>query len=117
MGVLDDWLNALPAEHGRFIRPYLDRARELVPEAEQGMSYAMPALKHRGRGLIAIMPTRAGYSAYPFSGVVVALLVAEHPGLEHTKGSIHFTRERPLPMDVLERMVLAARDDVDRRLG
>ncbi len=116
MGMVADWLDELPIAQSTLLRPYFERAQALVPEAEEGIAYAMPALKYRGRGLVALMPTKAGYSIYPFSGVVVGGLMARHPDLEHTKGSIHFTAASPLASDIFEELVLAAKADADRRL-
>ena len=116
MGEVETWLAGLPERQAELLRPYVARARELVPEADEGRSYGMPALTYRGRGLVALVPTKSGYSVYPFSGGVVGAVMVAHPGWEHTKGSIHFTADRPLPAAVFDELVLAARADVDRRL-
>lgn len=116
MGDLTSWLTGLPATQAEALKPYFDRARQLVPQAVEGTSYAMPALIYRSRGLVAVRPTRAGYSAYPYSGEVVTEVMASFPGWDHTKGSIHFTAERLLPTEVFDALVLASKDGIDRRL-
>lgn len=55
------------------------RALELEPSTTEGVSYGVPALRHRGRPLIAVAVTAAGYSVYPFSPAAIvasALLLA-----------------------------------------
>jgi uncharacterized protein YdhG (YjbR/CyaY superfamily) len=47
-------------------------AREAVPEAQEGTSYAMPALLYRGKGLLATARTKKSLSLYPYSGAVIA---------------------------------------------
>jgi len=117
VGAVEEWLGSLQAESRALLRPYVERAKALVPDAEEGVSYAMPALLYRGRGLVALAVTKGGYSVYPFSGVVVGSLMAEHPGWDHTKGAIHFTAERPLPGELFDELVRRAKGDVDRRLN
>jgi|BarGraNGADG00212_1021973.scaffolds.fasta_scaffold126066_2 uncharacterized protein YdhG (YjbR/CyaY superfamily) len=43
-------------------------ACEVVPEAEEGTSYAMPALLYRDKGLIATVRAKKFLSLYPYSG-------------------------------------------------
>ena len=64
-------------------------ARAVVPEAEEGLSYGMPALLYRGKGLISAMQTKKFLSVYPFSGAVVAATLDTLAGFETTTGSIH----------------------------
>ncbi len=89
------------------------RALELVPDAVEGVSYGMPALLHRGTGLVAIAVTRAGYSLYPFSGQVITALADELGDLPRSKGAVSFTDARPLPPAAFDALVLARRDEID----
>ena len=49
MGAVDDSVAALPERDRGCLQHVIDVARTLVPEAEEGMSYGMPALKSGGR--------------------------------------------------------------------
>lgn len=102
-------------------RSLLDRLRQralvLVPEADEGTSYGMAALRYRGRPLIAVQVTKAGYSVYPFSPPVVTSVLEAHPGLDATKGGIRFTNDRPLPDAAYDALVTGRRDEIDRALG
>lgn len=89
------------------------RALELVPEAVEGISYGMPALLHRGKGLVAVAVTKAGYSVYPFSGQVIAALAGELGDVVRTKGAVQFTDARPLPPAAFDALVLARRAEID----
>ena len=89
------------------------RAVELVPDAVEGVSYGMPALLHRGAGLVAVAVTKAGYSLYPFSGQVISALADELGNLPRSKGAVSFTDARPLPPAAFDALVLARRDEID----
>jgi uncharacterized protein YdhG (YjbR/CyaY superfamily) len=102
-------------------RPLLERFRartlELVPDAEEGTSYGMAALRYRGRPLIAVQRTKAGYSVYPFSPAVVSSVLATTGDLDATKGGIRFTDDRPLPEAAYDALVVGRRDEIDEALG
>jgi uncharacterized protein YdhG (YjbR/CyaY superfamily) len=113
MAEVDDYLGSIDEGRAKVLRPYFERARELVDGLEDGRSYGMPALKYRGKALISLQATKAGYSAYPFSGQVVSAVAAAHPGLETTSGSVHFTSRHPLPLDAFDALVVARRKQID----
>lgn len=89
----------------------------LIPNLEEGVSYGMPALLYRGKGLVAVMVTKAGYSVYPFSGRVVTELLPQLGGFATSKGTVRFTNEHPLSPALFEAIVLARRDEIDKALG
>ncbi len=92
------------------------RALDLVPEAIEGVSYGMPALLHRGKGLVAVAVTKAGYSLYPFSGQVIAALADDLSDVARSKGAVQFTDARPLSPAAFDALVLARRAEIDLAL-
>ena len=78
---------------------------ELVPEAVEGRSYAMPALLYQGKGLIATMQTAKHLAVYPFSGKVVSQVAERLAGFSLSSGAIRFSVGQPLPDDVLDDIV------------
>ncbi|MFL0411682.1 iron chaperone [Microbacterium paludicola] len=91
------------------------RALELVPGATEGVSYGMPALLHRGKGLVSAMQTKAGLSLFPFSGTIVAQVEQDLAGFSLSKGTIRFSPERPIPPSTLDRIILLRRDEIDAK--
>lgn len=92
------------------------RALDLVPEAEQGVSYGMPALRYRGRPLIAVTTGRAGCAVYPFSSEVTAAVMTGLDGFGATKGGIRFTLDQPLPDRAVDALVTGRRAEIDAAL-
>lgn len=103
------------------VRRVYARALELVPEAEQGVSYGMPALRYRGRPLLAVTVGRAGCAVYPFSSEVTATVMTDLDGFGATKGGIRFTLDQPLPDSAVDALITGRRAEIDtaleRRLG
>ena len=80
---------------------------EVVPDAEQGLSYGVPAFKVLGR-------TVAGFAAYkhhlsylPHSGSVLAELGEDVAGYETSKGALRFRVDEPLPQPLVRKLVVA----------
>lgn len=108
-------LAGLPKAQADVLAPYWARAAELVPEAQPALSYGMPALKYRGLGLVSLMPTKKGFSVYPYGNAPVEEVLERHPGHEHTKGSIHFTATAPLPLDLFDDLIMTRVRHIESR--
>ena len=102
MGVVSTYLSTIEdADRAALERVYAI-ALEIVPEAEEGMSYAIAALIYRGKGLIATVQAKKFLALYPYSGAVVAANLDLLEGFETTKGSIHYSATQSLEVSVPE---------------
>lgn len=117
MGTVTEYIAGLDEPARSVLDRYRARAVALVPEAEEGMSYGMAALRYRGRPLVSVVSTRRGYSVFPFSSTVVEHVVAELDGFDSTRGGIRFTDRRHLPDDAFDRLVAGRRDEIDATLS
>ena len=81
---------------------------EIVPHAEQVISYRVPAFRVDGRIVAGFAAFKDHLSYLPFSGSVLGRLADELDGYAMTKSSLHFPVDRPLP-EVLVRKLIAAR--------
>jgi uncharacterized protein YdhG (YjbR/CyaY superfamily) len=116
MSEVTDYIAGLGEPARSLLERYRARALALVPEAEEGKSYGMAALRYRGRPLISVVATKQGYSVFPFSADVVASVTAAHAGLDATKGGIRFTERALLPDAVYDSLVETRRDEIDAAL-
>ena len=102
---LEAYLAAQPPEQAELLRDLRARVVALVPDATDAISYAMPALKVDGQGLIWFAAWKRHCSVYP----VGEAFIAAHPELaghgRTDKGALHFSRERPLPDAVVRDLV------------
>ena len=115
MGAVGDYLESIEGTDRAALERVYTIAREVVPGAEEGTSYAMAALLHRGKGLIGTVRTKRFLSLYPFSGAVLALLREELGDFECTSGSVHYSADHQLPEELLRRIVEARRDEIDEK--
>ena len=97
-------------------RAALERIRrvvkELVPQAEEGKSYGMPALKYNKRPLVGFVAAKKHLSLFPFSPAVIDALTDRLDGFELSKGTIRFTAEHQLPDEVLRDVVMLRLDEI-----
>ena len=105
---IDEYLAALPADRREALEKLRKTIRTIAPDAEECISYAMPAFRVGVRVVAGFLATRKGCSYYPFSGRTLVTLAADVARYEQTKGALHFDPKRPLPK-VLVRKLLTAR--------
>lgn len=90
-------------------RSTLERLRaailEVVPEAEEGLSYGMPAFKVQGKTVAGFAAFKDHLSYLPHSGSVVAEIGDDAAGYETTKGSLKFAIDTPLPKRLVKKLV------------
>lgn len=112
---IDDYLAGLDTEDARFLGDAYAIARELLPDAEQGMSYGMPALIWRGKPVLSLMRAKGHIGLYPYSQDAVSLAmaaVAPIDGVSSSKGTIRLPLGRPLPAELVTAVVTARADQV-----
>lgn len=76
-----------------------------APEAVEVITYKMPGLKLDGRFLVSYDAYKAHFSLFPASDVVVAELGEEIAPYLAGSGTIRFPASRPLPTDLIRRIV------------
>src|SRR6476469_7664295 len=79
--------------------------RAVVPDAEECISYGMPAFRVGGKVVAGYAAFKAHLAYLPHSGEVLAGLGDLLAGYECTSGSLHFPIDEPLPDDLVRRLV------------
>ena len=80
---------------------------EIVPDAEQVISYRVPAFRLNGKTVAGFAAFNDHLSYLPFSGSVLGQLADELKGYTMTKSSLHFPVDRPLPKSVVQKLIAA----------
>ena len=78
---------------------------DMVPEAEQGTSYGMAALKYQHKPLLGLLAARHHLSIFPFSSRVVDAVRDRLTAFELSNETIRFTAATPLPDEVVRDIV------------
>lgn len=81
------------------------RILEVVPDAEQCISYAVPAFKVQGKTVAGLAAFTNHLSYLPHSGSVLPALADETRGYAQTSGSLHFPIDTPLPRPLIKKLL------------
>jgi uncharacterized protein YdhG (YjbR/CyaY superfamily) len=104
---IDAYLVALPADK----RAALERLRRIIsaaaPDAEECISYRLPAFRLHGRWLVAFGAAARHCAFYPMSGATIESHRAELKGFDTSKGTIRFQPDSPLPAALVKKLVKA----------
>ena len=114
---VDEYLAALPEDRRGPMEALRRAIRSAAPEAVETIAYNMPAFRTRGgRFLVSYDAFKAHYSLFPSTDGMVASFGDELAPYLAGKGTIRFPASRPIPEDLVSRLValrvaeLAARD-------
>ena len=78
---------------------------DILPEAEQGISYGVPAFKVEGKTIAGFAAFKNHLSYLPHSGSVFPQLQDELRGYALSSGALRFSIEEPLPAPLVEKLI------------
>jgi uncharacterized protein YdhG (YjbR/CyaY superfamily) len=105
MPAVDDYLSSLDASAREAFEHIRSLVMDMVPEAEQGTSYGMAALRYKHKPLLGFLAAKHHLSIFPFSSRVVEAMRDRLAAFELSKGTIRFTAATPLPDEVVRDIV------------
>jgi len=76
-----------------------------IPEAEQGISYGVPAFRVNGTVVAGFAAFKNHLSYLPHSGSVFPELADELGGYEKSSGALRFPIDEPLPPTLVQKLV------------
>jgi uncharacterized protein YdhG (YjbR/CyaY superfamily) len=104
---IDSYLAGLDEPKRSTLEQLRRSIRAAVPDAEECISYGMPAFKVQGKTVAGFAAFKKHLSYLPHSGSVLPGLAADLVGYEGTKGSLHFPIDQPLPGSIVQKLVRA----------
>ena len=102
---IDSYVGALDEPKRSTLQALRKSILEVVPDAEQGLSYGMPAFKVRGKTVAGFAAFKGHLSYLPHSGSVLAELGDAVAGDETSKGALKFAIDEPLPRRLVRQLV------------
>jgi uncharacterized protein YdhG (YjbR/CyaY superfamily) len=112
---VDEYLRGVEEPKRSVLQTLRRTILEIVPEAEQVISYGVPAFRVRGRTVAGFAAFKTHLSYLPFSGSVLGQLAGELGDYTMTKSSLHFPVDRPLPKALLKKLIAARLADASSR--
>jgi uncharacterized protein YdhG (YjbR/CyaY superfamily) len=104
---IDEYLAGVSDEKRAALEKLRKSIRAAAPNAEECISYGVAAFRLNGKGLVGFGATAKHCSFYPMSGATIAAFQNDLQRYEKTKGSIHFSAEKPLPAALVREIVKA----------
>jgi uncharacterized protein YdhG (YjbR/CyaY superfamily) len=102
---IDDYLDTLEEPKRTTLAQLRETILTIVPDAEECISYGMPAFKLRGKTIAGFAAFKNHLSYLPHSGSVIPQLAKETERYTSTKGSLHFPIDKPLPRTLVKKLI------------
>lgn len=110
---IDGYITQFPADLQAVLRDVRDTVRRAAPEADETISYRMPAFRQHGI-LVYFAAWKKHIGLYPpISGdKAIEKAAARYAG---PKGNLQFPLDEPMPLDLIERIVkLRVKQDAEK---
>jgi len=111
---VDEYLRGIEEPKRSTLEALRGTILEIVPDAEQVISYKVPAFRVDGRIVAGFAAFKDHLSYLPFSGSVLPELAGELEGYTMTKSALHFPVDRPLPKTLVRKLIAARRSKAAR---
>lgn len=101
---VDAYIAAFPENVQKILKRLRMTVIHAAPEAEEGISYGMPAFRYKGKVIIyfagyknhiGVYATPSGHAAFQ----------KELSGYKQGRGSVQFPLDQPMPLDLIKRIV------------
>ena len=112
---IDDYLRGVEEPQRSTLQALRRTILDVIPDAEEGISYGMPAFRMQGKTVAGFAAFKDHLSYLPHSGTVLGQLADDLAGYTMTKGSLHFPVNQPLPKAVVKRLIAVRLSEADRR--
>ena len=112
---IDATLAALPAPQREALQDLRGAIAAAAPEAEETISYSMPAFRYHGRALVCYAAFRTHCSLFPMSAALIEEHHDELSAFATAKGTLQFTPDHPIPTDVVTWIVRERMAQIDAR--
>jgi uncharacterized protein YdhG (YjbR/CyaY superfamily) len=100
---VDEYLSTFPSSTKKMLLQLRETIRKAAPQAEEIISYNMPAYKQQG-ALVYFAGYKGHVGFYPVSSAIREF-EKELSVYEGSKGTVRFPLDKPLPLKLITRMV------------
>jgi uncharacterized protein YdhG (YjbR/CyaY superfamily) len=104
---VDTYLEQVPEPQRSTLLQLRATLREILPDAEESLSYGVPAFTVDGKAVAGYAAFKKHCSYFPHSGSVLPRLEPELAGYTWSKGTLQFPIDTPLPEELVRRLVAA----------
>jgi uncharacterized protein YdhG (YjbR/CyaY superfamily) len=112
---IDDYLANLDEPKRTTLQQLRRTIQSIVPEAEECISYGMPAFRLDGKVIAGFAAFKNHLSYLPHSGSVLAELADDVAGYVTSKGALQFSIDKPLAKTLVKKLIAVRRRDIAKR--
>lgn len=102
---IDEYLDGLDEPKRTTLARLRQTIIDVLPEADQGISYGLPAFKVRGKVIAGFAAFKNHLSYLPHSGSVFPELGEELQGYTTSSGALRFSVDEPLPAPLVKKLI------------
>ncbi len=102
---IDDYLKHVEEPKRATLEQLRKTILGIVPEAEECISYNVPAFRVKGEVIAGFAAFRDHLSYFPFSGSVLDKLPNELASYAGTKSALHFPLDKPLSKGLVKKLI------------
>ena len=96
-----------PSPHKETMLEMRRRILEIVPDAQEVVSYGMPAFKVDETIVAGLLANKKHVGYYPFSGSILKLFPEELAGFSKTISAVHVPVDKPLTKTLMKKLIKA----------
>ncbi len=104
MSAIDEYLNTVDPPQRAALERIRAIVKEMVPDAEEQISYGIPAFKYHKKPLIYFAAFKSHMSIFPTAGPPEELK-EKLKDFTVSKGTIQFTIEKPIPENLVKEII------------
>lgn len=102
---IDEYIRTFPRDVQGILEKMRQTIRKAVPEATEAISYQMPTIKLNGKNLVHFAAFKNHIGFYPIPSGIEAFKKELSP-YKQGKGSVQFPIDRPIPYDLVKKIVI-----------
>lgn len=102
---VDDYLATMPEATRKVLDDVRATIRQVLPDADEVISYQIPAYKQDGVGVIYFAGWKEHFSLYPVGEAFAAAFSEEAVRYPLSKGTVRFPLDEKVPVDLIKKIV------------
>jgi uncharacterized protein YdhG (YjbR/CyaY superfamily) len=106
---IDEYIASCPDHFQKKLKELKAVIKEAAPEAEEKISYRMPAFTLKG--ILVYFAAHTNHIGFYPTSSVVEVFKKELSGYKSGKGSIQFPIDKPLPLDLIAKIVIFRKEE------
>jgi uncharacterized protein YdhG (YjbR/CyaY superfamily) len=114
---VDEYLEETPEPQRSTLTSLRTTLRELLPDADEVISYNLPAFKLGGKAIAGYGSFKNHCSYFPHSGSVLPTLAEHLEGYDWNKGTLRFAIDEPLPKALVVNLVNRRLEQLEMSAG